>query len=46
MNYVSKKNPWHWYYGIPEFHMAHRFVYLEDLINEERLLASASYGIY
>lgn len=28
---MSKKNPWHWYYGIPEFHMAHHFVYLNDL---------------
>ena len=26
--------------------MAHRFVYLEDLINEKRLLSSAHYGIY
>jgi hypothetical protein len=28
---MSKKNPWHWWYGIPEFHMAHKFVYLNDL---------------
>ncbi len=30
---MSKKNPFHWFYGIPEFNMAHKFVYLNDLVD-------------
>jgi len=26
-----KKNPYHWFFGIPEFNAAHMFTYLEDL---------------
>lgn len=28
---MKKKNPYHWFFGIPEFHAAHMFVYLNDL---------------
>ena len=28
---MSKRNPFYWFYGIPAFNAAHKFVYLNDL---------------
>lgn len=41
-----KKNPYHWFFGIPEFNPAHYFVYLNDLVDGPRAGQEKYYGIY